>query len=171
MSPSARWTPDGSARQAACASVQSPQGAGASGLEIPRSSLNALADCSRTVAADAFHPKRPSRAAPPAAGPGASLVRPETPSPSASSGSAPAAMSAGWTASSRPSPIMGGATRGERITSGAIGPYPRSTTDQAGRRRDAVSPPFSATGTSSYTTFGLPSAGRPGTAKSWSWLP
>ena len=45
------------------------------------------------------------------------LARPEMPSPSASSGSAPARMSSSRTASSSPMPMIGGVTRGDSMVS------------------------------------------------------
>ena len=50
------------------------------------------------------------------------FTRPEMPSSSASSGSAAANRSSAGTASNNPMPITCGASRGDIITSGAIGP-------------------------------------------------
>ena len=54
-----------------------------------------------------------------------SLARPEMPSPSLSSGSARARICSSGMASSRPTPIIGGATRGDSIVCGCSGPYLR----------------------------------------------
>ena len=85
------------------------------------SPAKAAADCSRIVAVPALWPKRPSMGCPNSAD-HTTLGRPEMPSPSASSSSAWARMSASGIASRSPSPIICGATRGESIAPGASGP-------------------------------------------------
>ena len=117
--------PFGAPRQRVWACVQSPAEPGSSSVDRPMSPLNAPAVWSRIVARAAFQPNRPSIGRP------CSMLhtwfgRPEMPSPSRSSGSARARMSASSTISSRPRPIIGGGDAGGEQTSGRIGPYPRS---------------------------------------------
>ena len=90
-------------------------------VESPISPAKASAACWAMVGTPAFQPKRPSMTL--------SCSRdqtrfglPEMPSLFASSGSALARICSSGTASSRPSPIIGGATRGEIMRSGLVGP-------------------------------------------------
>ena len=94
---------------------------------------NAPATWPSTVPTLAFHPKRPSISSP-VWGSGTRLIRPEMPSPSASSGSAAARTEASGIASSNPTPITCGASRGEIITSSPNGPWAKSEVSIFGRR-------------------------------------
>ena len=85
------------------------------------SPANAAADWCMTVGAPAFSPKRPSIGRLNSSD-HTICARPEMPSPSESSGSSAARMSAGSIASSSPSPIICGVTRGDSIASAPSGP-------------------------------------------------
>ena len=100
--------------------------AGSSDDVMPMSPLNAPAACASTVGTLAFHPKRPSSSCS-VRGFHAVFGRPEMPSPSSSSGSAAPTMSASGIASSRPTPMICGASRGEIRMSSPSGPNARSS--------------------------------------------
>ena len=87
---------------------------------------NAFAVCCSTVGTFAFHPNRPSSSLPVTLF-HTVLTRPETPSSFESSGSAAARTLRSGMASSRPIPIVGGATLGEIWRSAGNGPYAGST--------------------------------------------
>ncbi|MNT66842.1 hypothetical protein D3C72_2049380 [compost metagenome] len=111
--------PCGMSRHCFCAGVQSPECLGNMGVESPMSLEKAAALCCSTVGWPAFRLKRPSTRAPVRA----SVTQLALPTmPSRLSAPTLARMSASWMDSSRPSPIMGGARRGEICVSARMGP-------------------------------------------------